>query len=338
MNTIDNKPATMQALSSDRNKQQLRELSQVKTQPDNKRLTVNLAGLKLANPTMLASGILGYTAHTLLSVEKAGAAALTTKSIGFRPRAGYPNPTVVNIECGILNAMGLPNPGIDVFAQEIRESKALLRVPLVVSMYGFSEQEYAVIAKKATGAGADALELNVSCPHVKETGSEIGQNPQTLSKVVKAVKAKIDKPVFVKLSPNVTSIVEIAEAAEKAGADALTVANTVRAMAIDIETATPILGNRVGGLSGTAIKPIAVRCVYDVYENVDVPIVGCGGITSWQDAIEFVLAGASAIQIGSGIASKGIGIFRNVSKGIDAYLQKKGFRSVNEIVGLSHRK
>jgi dihydroorotate dehydrogenase (NAD+) catalytic subunit len=287
---------------------------------------------------MLASGILGYTAHSLLSVERAGAAAVTTKSIGLKPRVGYANPTVVNLECGILNAMGLPNPGIGVFAHEIRQSKSLLHVPIVVSVYGFSEDEYASVAEKAIGAGADAVELNVSCPHVRETGSEIGQNARILSRVVRFVKAKVDAPVFVKLSPNVTSIVEMAEAAARHGADGLTVANTVRAMAIDVETALPILGNRVGGLSGMATKPIAVRCVYDVHENVDLPIIGCGGIGSAEDAVEFILAGASAVQIGSGIASKGIGIFRDVRRGIDAYLKKKGLRSVKEIVGLSHRK
>jgi dihydroorotate dehydrogenase (NAD+) catalytic subunit len=287
---------------------------------------------------MLASGILGYTAHSLLSVEKAGAAAVTTKSIGLKPRVGYANPTVVNLECGILNAMGLPNPGIGVFAHEIRQSKSLLHVPIVVSVYGFSEDEYASVAEKAVEAGADAVELNVSCPHVRETGSEIGQNARILSRVVRFVKAKVDAPVFVKLSPNVTSIVEMAEAAARHGADGLTVANTVRAMAIDVETALPILGNRVGGLSGMATKPIAVRCVYDVHENVDLPIIGCGGIGSAEDAVEFILAGASAVQIGSGIASKGIGIFRDVRRGIDAYLKKKGLRSVKEIVGLSHRK
>jgi len=188
------------------------------------------------------------------------------------------------------------------------------------------------------GAGADAVELNVSCPHVKETGSEIGQNPKILAQVIKAVKLKVDKPVFVKLSPNVTSIADIAETAEKAGADALTAINTVKAMAIDAETAMPILSNKVGGLSGPAIKPVALRCVYEVYERVKVPIVGCGGITSWRDAVEFLLAGASAIQMGTAIALKGANVFKTVSRGIEAYLKRKGFRSVKEIVGLSHRR
>jgi len=295
-----------------------------------------LAGLRLANPTMLASGVLGYSADTLESIVKGGAGALITKSIGLEPRIGYANPTVVQVSCGLINAMGLPNPGIDDFVNEIRMAKAVLNVPLIVSVYGFSEEGYAAVARKAVSAGADALELNVSCPHVKETGSEIGQNPEILSNVVGKVKATVDKPVFVKLSPNVTSVAEIAEAAVKAGADALTAINTARAMAIDTETAMPILSNKVGGLSGPAIKPIAVRCVYELHEKVEVPIIGCGGITNWRDAVEFILAGASAIQIGTAIAIKGPRVFSVVTRGIDAYLERKGFRSVQEIVGLSH--
>ena len=296
-----------------------------------------MAGLRLANPTMLASGILGYATETLERIVEGGAGAVVTKSVGITPREGYANPTIVQTNCGLINAMGLPNPGIDEFVKEIHEAKNTLNVPLIVSVYGFSTEEYAKVAKKAMNAGADAVELNVSCPHVKETGSEIGQNPKILTEVVEKVKAVVDKPVFVKLSPNVTSIAETAEAAVKAGADAITAINTVKAMAIDTETAMPILSNKIGGLSGPAIKPIAVRCVYEIYEHVKVPIIGCGGITNWRDAVEFLLAGATAVQIGTAVALKGPNVFKIVAQGIDAYLKKKGFRSVNEIVGLSHR-
>ena len=296
-----------------------------------------MAGLRLANPTILASGILGYSAETLERIVKGGAGAVVTKSVGLKPRVGYANPTIVQTSCGLLNAMGLPNPGIDEFVKEIREAKTVLNVPLIVSVYGFSAEEYAKVAKKAAEAGADAIELNVSCPHVRETGSEIGQNPKILAEVVGKVKAVVDKPVFVKLSPNVTSIVEIAEAATKAGADALAAINTVRAMVIDTETAMPILSNKIGGLSGPAMKPIAVRCVYEIYEQVKVPIVGCGGIINWRDAVEFLLAGATAVQIGTAVALKGPNVFKAVNQGIDAYLKKKCFKSVDEIVGLSHR-
>ena len=305
---------------------------------DNKSLSLNLAGLKLANPTMLASGILGYSSETFRSIVKSGAAAIVTKSIGLKPRIGYTNPTVVQASYGLINAVGLPNPGINGYVKEIREAKAVLNVPIIVSVYGYSAEEYAAVASKAANEGADAIELNVSCPHVRETGSEIGQNTKVLAEVVKKVKASVCKPVFVKLSPNVTSIVEIAEAATKAGADALTAINTLRAMAIEIETAMPVLSNRIGGLSGPAVKPVAVRCVYEIYESVKLPIIGCGGIENWQDAVEFILAGASATQIGTAIATKGIGVFKTVENGISAYLKRKGFKSVEEIVGLSHHK
>jgi dihydroorotate dehydrogenase (NAD+) catalytic subunit len=287
---------------------------------------------------MLASGILGYTTETFESLVEGGAGAIVTKSVGLKPRKGYANPTVVQASYGLINAMGLPNSGIDEFVNEIREAKTVLEVPLIVSVYGYSAEEYASVARKAEAAGADAVELNVSCPHVKETGSEIGQNPEILTEVVKRVKAVVSKPVIAKLSPNVTSIEDIAEAAEKAGADALTAINTVKAMAIDTETAKPILANKVGGLSGPAVKPIALRCVYDIYERVKIPIIGCGGITNWTDAVEFLLAGASAVQIGTAIATKGTSVFKSVTRGLDAYLERKGFESVNEIVGLSHRR
>ena len=271
------------------------------------RLNINLASLELANPTMLASGILGYSSGTFETIVEGGAGALVTKSIGAKPRKGYANPTVVQTSCGLINAMGLPNPGIAEFVKEIREAKAMLKVPLIVSVYGYSAEDYSLVAGKAVAAGADAVELNVSCPHVKETGSEIGQNPQVLAEVIRKVKSTVKKPMIVKLSPNVTNIAEVAEAAVKAGADALTAINTVKAMTIDSETVMPILANKFGGLSGPAVKPIALRCVYDIYECVKVPIIGCGGIASWQDAAEFLLTGASAIQVGTAIATKEIG-------------------------------
>ena len=301
------------------------------------RLSLNLAGLRLANPTILASGVLGYSAGSLLSIAEGGAGAVVTKSVGVKPRVGYANPTVVQARCGLINAMGLPNPGISRFSREIRHAKTLLTVPLVVSVFGYSIEEYASTAAKAVEAGADAVELNVSCPHVKDTGSEIGQDLWVLSEVIGAVKRAVRKPVFVKLSPNVTDIVAVAEAAVKAGADGLTVINTVRAMAIDVETALPVLSNKCGGLSGPAIKPIALRCVYDIYERVRKPIVGCGGVTNWRDAVEFFLAGASAVQIGTAVAFENPHVFRNICRGVDAYLRKKGFEGVQEIVGLSHR-
>jgi dihydroorotate dehydrogenase (NAD+) catalytic subunit len=207
-----------------------------------------------------------------------------------------------------------------------------------VSVFGYTAEEYAAVARKAAKAGADAVELNVSCPHVKKTGAEIGQDPKMLAEVVTEVKAAVRKPVIVKLSPNVADIVEVAKAAVKAGADALTAINTVKAMAIDAETQMPVLSNVKGGLSGPAIKPIALRCVYEIFEaNLQVPILGCGGVTDWRDAVEFLLAGASAVQVGTGVALEEPSVFQAINRGVAAYLKKKGYGSVKEIVGLSHQ-
>jgi len=282
---------------------------------------------------------LGLTGASLREAIDNGAGAVVTKSVGLEPRMGYPNPAVAQVNCGLLNAMGLPNPGAHHFANEIRQLKQNgVGVPVIASVYGFSAQKFAKAAAIMAEAGADAIELNVSCPHVKETGSEIGQNPNLVAEVVKEVKEAVNKPVIVKLTPNVANIVEVAQSAVKAGADAITAINTVRAMAIEIQTAQPILANKIGGLSGPAIKPIAVRCVYEIYEALDVPIIGCGGVTTWRDAVEFMLAGASAVQIGTAIASKGLGVFKSITKGITSYLHSRGLRSVNQIVGLAHKK
>lgn len=300
------------------------------------KIATKISELELANPTILAAGILGYTGISMKSVIKAGAGAIVTKSLGLEPRRGYPNPTVVQVNCGLLNAMGLPNPGISHFGKELEELKSN-RVPTIVSIYGFSAEEFAEVAENAVKLGADALELNVSCPHVEKAGAEIGCDASLLAEVVEKVKERVDKPVLVKLTPNVADIGEIAGAAVEAGADAITAVNTVKAMAIEIETGRPLLANKFGGLSGPAIKPIAVRCVYDVYRAVDVPVIGCGGITSWQDAVEILMAGASAVQIGTAIAYKGLEIFRNVTSGIKSYLERKGFKNIKELVGLAHK-
>jgi len=250
---------------------------------------------------------------------------------------GYFNPTVVQAESGLINAMGLPNPGIVVYAEEIRFSKAVLRVPIIVSVFGYSAEEYVAVAKKAVEAGADAVELNVSCPHVSQTGAEIGQSPKLLGEVVQTVKAAINKPLIVKLSPNVADITVLAKEAIESGADALTAVNSVKAVAIDVETMRPVLSNVKGGLSGPAIKPLALRCVWDLAEAFEVPIIGCGGVTDWRDAVEFFLAGASAVQIGTAVAED-TAVFQAINKGVESYLRKKSFGSVKEIVGLAHHK
>ena len=304
---------------------------------DTNLLSTSFAGLELPNPTILASGILGYSSESFSRVVKAGAGAVVTKSVCIAPRVGYPNPTIVQSRSGLINAMGLPNPGIETYVEEIKFSKTILAVPLIVSIFGYTSEEYAAVSKRAVDAGADAVELNVSCPHVKQTGAEIGQNPKLLSEIVENVKAKINKPVIVKLSPNVTDITILAKASIEAGADALTVINTLKAIAIDIETQQPILSNVTGGLSGEAIKPVALRCVYDIAEQYKVPIIGCGGVSNWHDAVEFFLAGASAVQIGTAVADN-VEVFGAVTKGVESYLRRKHYSNLKEIVGLAHSK
>ena len=300
-------------------------------------LSVEVAGLRLRNPTMLAAGILGLSDLSLRRVWEVGAGAVVTKSLGLRPRRGYSNPTIVDVGCGFVNAMGLPNPGVDSYVEEVIAVKAGGEIVIIASLYGGNPDEFAEAARIVESAGVNAVELNLSCPHVKEVGMEIGKDPYLVKEVVRAVKQVVRVPVFTKLTPNISDIREIARAAEAAGSDGIVAINTVKAMVIDVETGRPILANKVGGLSGPAIKAIAVRCVYEIAQAVSVPVIGCGGIMDWRDAVEFMLAGATAIQIGTAIAYKDVGVFREITNGIIRYLGRKGYRSVKEIVGLSQR-
>lgn len=298
------------------------------------KISVSLSKLKLRNPTMLASGIIGISGKLLLRAAKEGAGAVVTKSIGPEPRNGYINPCLTEVfKNSYLNAMGLPNPGVKFFAEELKIAKGG-KIPVIASVFGASPLEFAYVASEMEKAGADAVELNVSCPHSEV--AIIGQSCELVSETVKEVKKTLKVPIFVKLNPNVTDIVEIALEAEKAGADAITAINTLRAMAIDINTYKPVLSNRIGGLSGEALRPIAVRCVYEIYEHVKIPIIAVGGILNWSHAIEHILAGATAVQIGTGLVN-GFQIFQEVSKGIEKYLEEKGHRSIQEIVGIAHR-
>lgn len=298
-------------------------------------LRTEIAGIALRNPTMLASGFLDETGGSLLRVFRAGAGAVVTKSIGMEPREGYPNPTVVELEEGLLNAVGLPNPGIEAFAAEVRQ--ALDGQALVIgSVYGKDEADFARVAARMAATGVAAVELNLSCPHAKGLGTEVAQSADAVRDVTKAVKDAVDVPVFPKLSPNVADIASFAVAAEKAGADGIVAINTVKAMAIAPELRMPILANRFGGLSGPAIRPIGVHAVYDIYEKVQIPVIGVGGIESGHDALEYVMAGARAVQIGSALARQGLAVFETVTKGMSSLLEDIGARSVAEVVGAAH--
>ena len=296
-------------------------------------LEVNISGLNLKSPLILASGILGVSNSLFKRIFDAGAGAITTKSIGPNPRKGFRNPSIIEIYPDtFLNSVGLGNPGIDYFIKEIKKAKNQ-GITLIVSVFGDSLETYADVALKAANAGADALELNISCPHSKV--SSIGADKNLTFKLVKKLKEIIKIPIFIKLNPNVTNICEIALEAERASADAVVAINTVEAMIIDIHARRPILSHGSGGLSGRAIHPIAIKKVFDLYKVLKIPIIGCGGIFDWKDAIEFFLAGASAVQIGSAL-SRGIDIITKINEGIENFLKTNKFKSINEIKGLSH--
>jgi len=298
-------------------------------------VSTTVAGLKLRNPTMLASGILDETGGTLLRVFKAGAGAVATKSIGPEPRSGYKNPTVVELDGGLLNAMGLPNPGVEEFGPEVKV--ALEGGALVIgSVFGKDADEYALVAKRLASYGVHGIELNLSCPHAKGLGAEIAQSEEAVREFTAAVKAKVNVPVMPKLSPNVSNIARFAQAAEDGGADAVVAINTLKAMAISPELRLPILSNKVGGLSGPAIRPVGVRCVYEIYEAVDVPIVGVGGIETSRDALEYIMAGASAVQIGTALCTRGLGVFADIVAGLASFLEKQEVESIATLVGAAH--
>ena len=298
-------------------------------------VATTLAGLKLRNPTMLASGFLDETGGTLLRVFHAGAGAVVTKSIGPKPRPGNTNPTILELDVGLLNAMGLPNPGMKAFGPE---AKIALDGGAVVigSVFGKDPDEYAAVAKALQGYGVHAIELNLSCPHAKGLGTEIAEDPEAVREFTAAVKGKVKVPVMPKLSPNVSNIAAFAEAAEDGGADAIVAINTLKAMVIAPELRTTVLANKVGGLSGPALRPVGVRCVYEIYEAVDVPIVGVGGIETGRDALEYIMAGARAVQIGTALATRGMAVFEEVSAEIAEFMEERGVKSLSSIVGAAH--
>lgn len=301
---------------------------------DSVNLAVQIGSMRIRNPTILASGILGISYEVLKRVYESGAGAVVSKSISIEPREGYKNPTVVSVECGYLNAVGLSNPGVDAFVKEIGNNAD---VPIIVNLVGSTEDEFVSMVRKFDSLNIIAYELNLSCPHVEKVGLEVGDDPELVYKIVKGIKANTKKPVIAKVGLGASDIIETARISKEAGADAITAINTIRAMAINIESGMPYLSNRIGGLSGKAIKPVAVRCVYEISKNLNMPVIGCGGVYSWEDVVEFMLAGASAVQMGSVIGDKWLKVFSNITRGLSSYLEKKGMKSVMELVGIAHK-
>ncbi len=299
-------------------------------------LEIEIKNIKFKNPVFLASGIMGSTGKSLIRIAKNGAGAVTTKSIGYYPNKGHKNPTIVELGDSILNAIGLSNPGIEEYEEELKKAKPILEkmnTKIIGSIYGKDEEEFIKVAK-VMEKYVDIIELNISCPHAKGYGATIGQNPELTYNVCRAVKKSVSVPVFAKLTPNVTDIIEIAESAYNAKIDGFVAINTVRGMKIDIKAKKPILYNKFGGLSGRAIKPIGVKIVYDLYENFNLPIIGVGGIFNGEDAIEYFLAGASAVQVGTAVM-KDYNIFKKICEEIKKYLIEEDLK-LKEIIGMAH--
>ncbi len=296
-------------------------------------LELNISELKLNSPLILASGILGVSYSTMKRLVDVGLGAITTKSIGPKPRKGFKNPSIVEVYPDtFLNSVGLGNPGIDNFITEIKEIKKF-KFPLIVSVFGDTIESYLKVALKAEQAGANAIEINISCPHAEV--SSIGIDKNLTFSIVKSMKQELKVPLFVKLNPNVTNLGEIALAAQNGGADAVVAINTLAAMKVDINTKRPILSHGSGGLSGKAIHPIAVKMVYDLYRILEIPIIGCGGASNWQDVIEFILVGASAVQIGT-VLYQGFEIITDIINGLKKFLMDNNYSSISELKGIAH--
>jgi len=294
-------------------------------------------GLLLANPVMTASGTFGYGMEysQLFDIQRLG--AIVCKGTTLNPREGNPQPRLAETPCGLLNSIGFQNIGVRALIKEKAPIWANWRVPVIVNIAGDTIDDYAKVAGELDGiAGISAIEVNISCPNIKAGGVEFGINPKSAAGVTAAVKSATSLPILVKLTPNTDDITKIAMAVAEAGADAVTVINTLRGMAIDIAKRKPFLGNIAGGLSGPAIKPVALYMVYQVARAVDVPVVGCGGITTASDAIEFIMAGASAIQVGTANLTSPRSAL-DVLEGIEKFMEKEGIKSLSELVGIARR-
>ena len=296
-------------------------------------LRVNIGSLELRNPVMTASGTFGYAREfeTLVNLHRLG--AVVVKGISLSPRAGNPPPRIVETACGMLNAIGLQNVGVRRFIEEKMTYLRGINVPVIVNILGDSIEEYREITRRlADTEGIAALEVNISCPNVKKGGVAFGNDPRMAAAVTTAVKEVSAVPVMVKLSPNVSDVTEVARAVEDGGADSVSLINTLIGMAIDLEKRKPVLANVIGGLSGPAVKPVALRMVYQVAQAVTIPVIGIGGIDCTEDALEFMLAGASAIQVGTAnfINPR---VSEDIVEGMGAWVKKNRLDSIRDLIG-----
>ena len=295
-------------------------------------LSVDIAGVTMKNPVTTGSGTFGSGEEFSEFVDLSKLGAVTTKGVANVPWPGNPTPRVAEVYGGMLNAIGLQNPGIDVFVERDVPYLKKAGATIIVNVCGKSEKDYVEVVERLSDEPVDLLDINVSCPNVKEGGIAFGQDPKALYEITKAVKAKAKQPIIMKLSPNVTDITEMAKAAVDAGSDALSLINTLTGMKIDIERRDFVLANKTGGMSGPAIKPVAVRMVYQVANAVDVPIIGMGGIATAEDALEFIMAGATAVSVGTANFINPATTLEVVD-GIKAYMERHQINDINELIG-----
>ena len=295
-------------------------------------LSVDIAGVTMKNPVTTGSGTFGSGEEFSEFVDLSKLGAVTTKGVANVPWPGNPTPRVAEVYGGMLNAIGLQNPGIDVFIERDIPYLKKAGATIIVNVCGKSEKDYVEVVERLADEPVDLLEINVSCPNVKEGGIAFGQDPKALYDITKAVKAKAKQPIIMKLSPNVTDITEMAKAAVDAGSDALSLINTLTGMKIDIERRDFVLANKTGGMSGPAIKPVAVRMVYQVANAVDVPIIGMGGISTAEDALEFIMAGATAVSVGTANFIDPATTLEVVD-GIKVYMERHQIDDINELIG-----
>lgn len=299
-------------------------------------LSVNIGGIMMKNPVTTASGTFGFGPEYAPYVDLNRLGAIVVKGTTLEPKAGNPVPRLAETPAGILNSIGLQNPGVDHFIEEALPFLAGFDVPVIVNISGDTVEDYARLAERLSRAGGVAgLEVNISCPNVKKGGMQFGADPLMAAEVTRAVKDNATLPVIVKLSPNVTSIVSVAEKVAEAGADALSLINTLLGMSIDIKARRPVLGNVMGGLSGPAVKPVAVRMVWQVYQAVKLPIIGMGGIATPEDALEFILAGATGVAVGTANFVNPRATI-DVLEGLERYLSENGISDIKELIGAAH--
>jgi dihydroorotate dehydrogenase (NAD+) catalytic subunit len=302
----------------------------VKKRPN---LAVEVAGIKLRNPVMPASGTFGYGQEFAPYLDLQRLGAIVTKGLSLKPKAGNPMPRIAETTSGMLNAIGLQNVGIDAFVTEKSVTYRGLGTPVIANFFGNTLDEYGEVARRlADVPEVTAVELNISCPNVKQGGIVFGTDPRAAAEVVTLVRRQLDKPLIVKLTPNVTDITVIARAVEEAGADAISCINTITGMAVDIRTRRPKIANRTGGLSGPAIRPIAVRMVHQVVQAVQIPVIGIGGIMTAADALEFLIVGAKAVQVGTANFIDPAAMLAIID-GLEAFLIEEGLDDIEQVIG-----